>query len=463
MKLSSSTYARSTKDFSKKSGHVAPPSSTVSPTSVMSTQPTSNTSKASASRSVKPMPKNPYVTTTKKSSTVSTTTSSSVPTLTTSSSSSTTSPQVIDLTDDEVVHIATRYVTPNVVYSGAEFARKKQKILAANAARKDSVASAARKVSAIHLPRSIGGPPRGDMLPVSIKRLGVTGPRQTNLMQLEFVAGRECKTKYAAASSSGVADYDADTIDCEGTKDNDDDTLFSTRSEVDYKTPEKDVAFSGGLSKYKTPEDEKYPELKKVVTEEQEDDARIDQGIETGVKPTPLSLLRITDQQEADYRKALADGDVEDEERRRVESFPVWDPRGWYEDNPEDMPPSYCTFCRCPPTKCHNQLFGQYCQLHVVHALYNCNHEYDLLTLDKAEDIFTDRYNEVLQFTIFQENGTLDVKAGGYELPFCVRDTSLAQSLDYVRFYVYHFTMHRSIVVGRAQPQNGMNHIFETI
>jgi hypothetical protein len=429
MKLSTSTYTSSIKDFSKKSGHVAPPSSTVSPTSVMSTQTTSNTSKVVASRSVKPMPKDPYVTTTKKSSTTSTTSSSSVPPLTTSSSSSTTSPQVIDLTDDKVVHIATRYVTPTVVYSGAEFARKKQKILAANAAFKDSVASAAHKVSAIHLPCSIGGPPRGDMLPVSIKRLGVSGPRQTNLMQLEFVAGRACKTKCAVAASSGVTDYDTDTIDCEG-KDNDDDTLFSTRSEVNYKTPEKDVAFSGDLSKYKTPEDEKYPELKKVVMEEQEDGAHIDQGIETGVKPTPLSLLHITDQQEADYCKALADSDVEDEEQRHVESFPVWDPRGWYEDNPEDMPPSYCTFCRCPPNKCHNQLFGQYCQLHVVHALYNCNHEYDLLTLDKAEDIFTDHYNQVLQFTIFQENGTLDVKAGGYELPFCVRDTSLAQSLD---------------------------------
>jgi hypothetical protein len=114
----------------------------------------------------------------------------------------------------------------------------------------------------------------------------------------------------------------------------------------------------------KHPEDEKYLELKKVVTEEQEDDACTDQGIlKTGVKPTPLSLLHTTDQQEADYCKALADGDVEDEERRHTESFPVWDPRGWHEDNPEDMPPSYCTFCRCPLNKCHNQLFGQFCQL----------------------------------------------------------------------------------------------------
>jgi hypothetical protein len=441
----------------KLSTSTVPSSSAVSPTSVMCTQTTDNTSKAVTSKS-KSMTKvvNPYLT---KRSGVTT----SVPPLTSPSSSSVTSPKVIDLTDDEVVHIATRYVTPTVVYSGAEFARKKQKILAANAVRKSSAAaSAARKVSAVHLPRSIGGPPRGDMLPVSIKRLGITGPRQTNLTQLEFVAGRACRTKCAVAAAARSVDYDADTIDCEGNNDNDDDTLFSS-SELNYKTPEKDVGFSDGLAKYKTPEDEKYPELKKVVTEEHEEDTRTGLGIESGVKPTPLSLLRITDQQEADYRKALADGDVEDEERRRTESFPVWDPRGWHEDNPDDMPPSYCTFCRCPPNKCHNQLFGQFCQLQVVHALYNCNHEYDLLTLDKAEDVFTDRYNDVLQFTIFQQNGTLDVKAGGYELPFCVRDTSLAQSLDYVRFYVYHFTMHRSIVVGRAQPQNGMNHIFETI
>jgi hypothetical protein len=482
------SYSSSMLTGSKPASGYAKGSSATNPVllSNMCTQTVDNTSnKSSVGR--KTMPKNPYSATNKSSSgsvvknpyttpKVSGRPSSGAPPSTVTSGSGTvTTPtrQVIDLTDDEVVHVATRYVTPPVVLSGGEFAKKKQKILAANAA---------RKVSAVHLPRSVGGPPRGDMLPVSIKRLGITGPRQTNLMQLEFVVGKEKRKSVGA----GSVDYDGATVDCEG---GDDDTLFSFDTRDNYKTPEKNIVSSGGYDKFKTPEEDKFPELKKVVTEEEvqdEHDVRTiikcskrenakstarkststHTGVQTvlaGVNPTPLSLLRMTEEQEASYVKALAEGDVEDEARRQTETYPVWDPRGWHDDDPNEMPPSFCTFCRCPPNKCHNQLFGQFCQLQVVHALYNCNHDYDLLTLDKAEDIFKDRYNEVLQFTIHQENGTLDVKAGGYELPFCIRDTSLAQSLDYVRFYVYHFSMHRSIVVGRAQPQNGMNHIFESV
>jgi hypothetical protein len=69
-----------------------------------------------------------------------------------------------------------------------------------------SVACAACKVSAVHLPRSIGGLPRGDMLPISIKQLGITGPCQTNLMQLEFVAGRAHKNKCAVNAGGNLVD-----------------------------------------------------------------------------------------------------------------------------------------------------------------------------------------------------------------------------------------------------------------
>jgi hypothetical protein len=55
------------------------------------------------------------------------------------------------------------------------------------------------------------------------------------------------------------------------------------------------------------------------------------QTVLAGVKLTPLSLFCMIDEHEASYIKALSEGDVEDEERRRTELYLVSDPRGGME------------------------------------------------------------------------------------------------------------------------------------
>jgi hypothetical protein len=138
----------------------------------------------------------------------------------------------------------------------------------------------------------------------------------------------------------------------------------------------------------------------------------------------------------------------------------IWDPRGWDESffatNP--MPSSFCPHCRCPPLKCHAQLFGRYCQLHVVNDLYQMA---DQMTVKQAKLLFREKYNLALQMKIVEETGQLDIKLNGYNLPKCVEDKSLNESLDYVIGFRYHGRMHNGIVVGRGKPLRGHDKIFQ--
>jgi hypothetical protein len=122
-----------------------------------------------------------------------------------------------------------------------------------------------------------------------------------------------------------------------------------------------------------------------------------------------------------------------------------WDPRG-VEDRGGFLGSHFCVECMCTKTKCHNIVFGKYCQLHIVHEVY---HGDIPLSLEQAEEIFTSVYNDALQFKIFENTGTLDVKPSGYVIPDCVRSGSLEQSLNYIRYRTYHNRMHRNITVGK--------------
>jgi hypothetical protein len=84
-----------------------------------------------------------------------------------------------------------------------------------------------------------------------------------------------------------------------------------------------------------------------------------------------------------------------------------------------------------------------------------------MMTEAHAEELYTEKYNDALSFKITEETGQLDVKLNGYPLPKCMRRHSLIELLDYVQWYTYHCKMYRAIVVGRGNPQQGQNKIFE--
>jgi hypothetical protein len=134
-----------------------------------------------------------------------------------------------------------------------------------------------------------------------------------------------------------------------------------------------------------------------------------------------------------------------------------WDPRGF--DSTEcAMPSNYCRHCRCPKWKCHDVLFGLYCQLHIVEL---GRFSYVRMTERLVDDHFTDRYNEALQFVIFEETGLLDIKK--YELPECLKTGSFQQSLNYSSFHSYHFKLFDSITEGQDRKEDvepGRSHIY---
>jgi hypothetical protein len=126
----------------------------------------------------------------------------------------------------------------------------------------------------------------------------------------------------------------------------------------------------------------------------------------------------------------------------------IWDPRGSSAKGNTPMSTSFCPHCRCPPLKCHAQLFGCYCQLHVVNALYQRDEPMKLI---QARELYRDRYNIALQIKIVEETGQLDIKWNEYKLPKCVEEQSLKEPMDYVEWYKYHVNMHNGIVVGHGK------------
>jgi hypothetical protein len=134
-----------------------------------------------------------------------------------------------------------------------------------------------------------------------------------------------------------------------------------------------------------------------------------------------------------------------------------WDPRG-LASTVRALPSNYCRHCRCPKWKCHDVLFGLYCQLHIVEL---GRFSYVRMTERLVGDHFTDRYNEALQFVIFEETGLLDIKK--YELPECLKKGGFQQSLNYSSFHSYHFKLFDSITEGQDRKEDvvpGRSHIY---
>jgi hypothetical protein len=134
------------------------------------------------------------------------------------------------------------------------------------------------------------------------------------------------------------------------------------------------------------------------------------------------------------------------------------DPRG-FAHAIKNVPYTYCQYCRCPRSRCHNLLYGRFCELKVVHAVAA---EYgEPITDESVEEIFFQSYNSALEFNIFVHTDQLDVKTGGYELPFCIKDHSMDKSIQYIQFKAYHFDMHRRIMNGPDELEGGQAHFYE--
>jgi hypothetical protein len=135
------------------------------------------------------------------------------------------------------------------------------------------------------------------------------------------------------------------------------------------------------------------------------------------------------------------------------------DPRG-YRNGTKSVPYRYCQYCCCPRNKCHNQVYGKFCELMVVNAVAQ---EYgEPLTEDRVEEIHRTCYNWALQFMIFMHCGQLDVKVEGYDLPTCMRDDALESSFRYIKFRDYHFELHRDIMNGRDELMGGQAQFYDT-
>jgi hypothetical protein len=128
----------------------------------------------------------------------------------------------------------------------------------------------------------------------------------------------------------------------------------------------------------------------------------------------------------------------------------IWDPRGWDKTSSIPMPSSFCPHCCFPPLKCHVQLFvfGQYYQLHIVNDLYQTD---DPINSIQAKELYTERYNIAFQMKTVKEMRQLEIKLNGNDLPRCVVEQSLSESMDYVNWYRYYVKMHSDRVVGQVR------------
>jgi hypothetical protein len=115
------------------------------------------------------------------------------------------------------------------------------------------------------------------------------------------------------------------------------------------------------------------------------------------------------------------------------------------------MPSAYCKHCHCPMRKCHNLLFGKYCQLHIVEVGQFCT--YDAMTKLLVDKHFSSHYNEALQYVIFQATGLLDLKK--YKLPVHLIEEAFKQSVNY--FIFRHIISRCSVVLPKEQIETKMH------
>jgi hypothetical protein len=115
------------------------------------------------------------------------------------------------------------------------------------------------------------------------------------------------------------------------------------------------------------------------------------------------------------------------------------------------MPSHYCTFCCCPPTMCHDKVFGGTLELLVINQMFG-SEDCDP-TCEEVKDLFHDEYNRVLRLKVCENTRTLDLDR--WAVPYCLTANSLDRLNWYVRACDYHHKMNSNITVGRGVPKQG--------
>ncbi len=108
------------------------------------------------------------------------------------------------------------------------------------------------------------------------------------------------------------------------------------------------------------------------------------------------------------------------------------------------LPSHYCLFCRCPPMKCHERMFGEFIQLQVVSDMMDIDLE---PTAEHVKDAVQDEYTRKLKDQIYDETKALDIST--YNVPYCLEAGTQAQLLEYVKTANYHYEMQKRITMGR--------------
>ncbi len=112
------------------------------------------------------------------------------------------------------------------------------------------------------------------------------------------------------------------------------------------------------------------------------------------------------------------------------------------------VPSHYCTYCRCPPTKCHNRLFGKFIQIQIISE--SMESDAPKLTPNQIEAEFRFKYRSAIKQKIFEDTKTLDTYP--YDVPICIEQLSLGKIYDYQKVNSYHNDIIKLIFKGRGNP-----------
>lgn len=119
------------------------------------------------------------------------------------------------------------------------------------------------------------------------------------------------------------------------------------------------------------------------------------------------------------------------------------------------MPPHYCSFCRCPPTMCHDKVFGEILELLIIDQIHGSESEPTCMEL---KELFQEEYNRALKLKVCENTRTLDLDR--WAVPYCLTANSLDRLNRYVRACDYHHKMHSKITVGRGVSKNAKRRMF---
>jgi hypothetical protein len=119
------------------------------------------------------------------------------------------------------------------------------------------------------------------------------------------------------------------------------------------------------------------------------------------------------------------------------------------------IPPHYCSFCRCPPTMCHDKVLGKLLELLVIDQIFRSESD---PTCAEVKDLFHDEYNRALKQKVCENTNMLDLNR--WAVPYCLTANSLDRLNHYMRVCEYHYKMHSDIIVGRGLSKNAQGKMF---